>query len=56
MPRKPKPPAEPADILIQKLRDTADNAGWTVTSHQIGADGEVVITLHLPPQSEEQLS
>jgi hypothetical protein len=55
MPKKPKPP-EPADILIQKLRDTADNAGWTVTSHQIGADGEVVITLHQPTPPSEQSS
>jgi hypothetical protein len=53
--KKPKSP-EPADILIQKLRDTADSAGWVVTGHQVGADGEVVITLHLPPQSEEQPS
>jgi hypothetical protein len=48
MTRKLKP-REPVDILIQKLRDTADSAGWVVTGHQIGADGEVVITLHLPP-------
>lgn len=51
--KKPKAP-EPADTLIQKIRDAADSAGWTVTSHQIGGDGEVIITLHQPTPPAEQ--
>lgn len=57
MARKPKEIATP-DILIQRLRETADAFGWTVTSHQVDENGLVIVTLHVPtpPPDEEKPS
>lgn len=57
MARKPIAPATP-DILIQRLRDTAESVGWHVTSHQIDQDGLVIVTLHMPtpPPDDEKSS